>query len=82
MTDDDRSNLLTFMRREPYAVQASVSALGAPQAAIVGIVVSDRFEVFFDTLLSSRKAINLRHSPEAAVAIGSTKAPPVFLDTD
>ena len=52
--------LLTFMRQEPYAVQASVSALGAPQAAIVGVVVSANFEVFFDTLASSRKAVNLR----------------------
>jgi pyridoxine/pyridoxamine 5'-phosphate oxidase len=66
----DRNKLLTFMRQELYAVQASVSALGAPQAAIVGVVVSDKFEVFFDTLASSRKTINLRRNSAAALVIG------------
>ncbi len=41
----------------------------SPQAAIV---VSDRFEVFFDTLNTSRKAINLRQNPLAAFVIGPT----------
>ena len=62
------------MRQERYAVQASVSVRGAPQAAIVGIVVSDRFEVFFDTLTSSRKAVNLRHNSAAALVIGPAAA--------
>src|SRR6478672_7003058 len=58
------------MRREPYAVQASVSRIGMLQAAIVGIVVSGRLELFFDTLATSRKAINLRRNPSAAFVIG------------
>jgi hypothetical protein len=58
------------MRQELYAVQASVSALGAPQAALVGVVVSDTFEVFFDTLAGSRKTINLRQNSAAALVIG------------
>jgi len=66
----DRESLLAFMRQERYAAQASVSAAGAPQAAIVGIVVSDRFEVFFDTLASTRKAANLRANPRVAFVIG------------
>lgn len=64
--------LLAFMRQEPYAVQASTSASGAPQAALVGIVVTERFEVFFDTLGSSRKIANLRRDPFAALVIGPT----------
>lgn len=74
MVDINREKLLAFMRQELYAVQASVSALGAPQAAIVGIVVSERFEVFFDTLASSRKALNLRCNPAAALVIGPAAA--------
>lgn len=66
----DKLTLLTFMRQELYAVQASVAADGAPQAAIVGVVVSDQFEVFFDTLADSRKAINLRRNPVTALVIG------------
>ena len=48
--------LLEFMRSEKYAVQTSVSPSGLPQAAVVGIAVTDRFEVVFDTDASSRKA--------------------------
>jgi pyridoxine/pyridoxamine 5'-phosphate oxidase len=66
----DRDRLLGFMRQERYAVQASVSPTGRPQAAVVGIVVSDRFEVFFDTLMTTRKAENLRHNPAVAMVIG------------
>ena len=58
-----REQLLAFMREELYAVQASVSASRTPQAAIVGVIESDRFEVFFDTLGTSRKEDNLRHNP-------------------
>ncbi|MGH9631324.1 MAG: pyridoxamine 5'-phosphate oxidase family protein [Bryobacteraceae bacterium] len=65
-----RDELLAFMRREPYAVQASVSGIGEPQAAVVGIVVSDRFELFFDTLATSRKAINLRRNSSVAFVVG------------
>ncbi len=69
-----RDELLEFIRGERYAVQASVSALGSPQAAIVGIVVSDKFELFFDTLSTSRKAINLRQNPAVAFVMGATGA--------
>jgi hypothetical protein len=69
MTRDD---LLAFMRAERYAVQASVSPANATQAAVVGIAVSDDFEIVFDTLTDSRKAINLRANPLIAFAIGPT----------
>lgn len=62
------------MRQRLYAVQASVSTLGTPQAALVGVVVSDKFEVFFDTLAGSRKTINLRHNAAAALVLGSVAA--------
>jgi general stress protein 26 len=71
MTPDE---LLRFMRSEKYAVEASVSSSGVPQAAVVGIAVSDTFEVVFDTLDSSRKATNLRHHGAIALVIGGTGA--------
>jgi hypothetical protein len=70
VTSENRDKLLTFMRQELYAVQASVSPRGVPQAAIVGVVVSDKFEVFFDTLASSRKTNNLRQNSLTALVIG------------
>jgi general stress protein 26 len=68
-----RDALLQFMQSEKYAVQASVSPNGVPQAAVVGIAVSDRFELVFDTLASSRKAPNLRANPAVAFVIGGTR---------
>src|SRR5688572_25614268 len=67
-----RSELLEFLRSHRYAVQASVSAAGRPQAAVVGIAVSDAFEIVFDTTDSSRKAGNLRMNPGVALVIGGT----------
>lgn len=58
------------MRGHKLAVQASISTAGAPQAAVVGIVVGDELEVFFDTLASSRKYRNLRRDPRLALVIG------------
>lgn len=60
------------MRARKYAVQASVSAAGRPQAAVVGIAVSDRFELVFDTVDSTRKALNLRGNGAVAFVIGGT----------
>ena len=65
-----RKELLAFMRSERFAAQATVSAGRAPQAAVVGIAVSDDFEIVFDTLHNSRKATNLRANPSIAFVIG------------
>jgi pyridoxine/pyridoxamine 5'-phosphate oxidase len=65
-----RAELLQFMRSHSLAVQSSVSPAGAPQAAVVGFVVSDDFEVVFDTLDTTRKAHNLRLNPKIAFVIG------------
>jgi general stress protein 26 len=68
-----REALLEFMRSEKYAVQTSASPSGLPQAAVVGIAVTDRFEIVFDTIASSRKATNLRANPAIALVIGGTR---------
>jgi hypothetical protein len=65
-----RSELLLFLRSHPLAVQTSVSPTVAPQAAVVGIVVNEQFEVFFDTLETTRKIHNLRRNPKIAFVIG------------
>jgi hypothetical protein len=67
----DRENLLQLMRRAKYAVEASAS-LDGPQAAVIGIVVTDNFEIIFDTLASTRKASNFRRDPRVAFVIGGT----------
>jgi len=66
----DRAELLAFLRRHRYAVQASAAADGAPQAAVVGIAVTDQLEIVFDTLSTTRKAQNLRQNPRVALVVG------------
>jgi hypothetical protein len=64
------SQLLQFLRSHTWAIQCSVSPSQAPQAALVGFVVSDRFEIFFDTLEQTRKMQNLRSNSKIAFVIG------------
>jgi hypothetical protein len=66
----DARELLAFLRQHRLAVQASVSASERPQAAVVGIAVTDRLEIIFDTVESTRKAENLRLNPRLALVIG------------
>ena len=63
-------DLLVFLRGHRFAVQASVSAAGAPQAAVVGFAVSDDFEFVFDTLDSTRKVVNLRKNSKTSLVVG------------
>jgi len=67
MTRDD---LLAFVRDHRLAVVATVSASGEPEAAVVGIAASDGFELVFDTIETSRKAVNLRANGKIAVVVG------------
>ena len=62
--------LLEFLRRHRLAVEASASATDSPQAAVVGIAITDRFEIVFDTVDLTRKARNLRRNPKLALVIG------------
>jgi len=62
-----RDELREFLRGVKYAVVATTAADGSPQAAVVGIAVSDDCEVVFDTLADTHKAHNLRRDPRVAV---------------
>jgi len=59
-----------FIAGQRWAIEASVSGTGAPQAAIIGVALSDRCELVFDTLSTSRKAANLRNDPRIALVFG------------
>lgn len=64
------AELLAFLRRHRYCVEASVSDSGAPQAAVVGAAISDALEIVFDTLGTTRKMQNLRRDPRIALVFG------------
>ena len=65
-----RSELLAFIRPIEHVVLATVSPAGHPEAAVVGVVVTDALELFFDTSNVSRKCANLRANPKIAFVIG------------
>jgi len=69
-TQTTKAAVLEFMRSQSIGVESSVSSSGVPQAAAVGFVVTDLFEIFFDTVDSTRKAANLRKNPQVAFVIG------------
>jgi mannitol-1-/sugar-/sorbitol-6-/2-deoxyglucose-6-phosphatase len=64
----ERAELLAYMRSHKHAVLAT-SSLRGPQAAVVGIAVTDSAEIVFDTLESTRKCQNLRSDPRLAFAV-------------
>lgn len=64
------AELLEFMRAQRLAVQASAGPGGGVQAALVGIAVTDSFELVFDTLDNTRKVRNIRRAPNVAFVLG------------
>ncbi len=65
-----RGELLGFLRQHKLAVEATLHARGMPQAAVIGVAVTDDLALVFDTLSTSRKCQNLRRHPMIALAIG------------
>ena len=53
-----------------YLVVSTVNESGAPEAALMGFALTPAKEVVFDTLSTSRKAVNLARNPAAALVIG------------
>ncbi len=65
-----KQEIYNFIQKHNLAVLSTVSSLQAPEAALVGIAVTDELELIFDTLGSSRKCCNLRANPRIAFVIG------------
>jgi PPOX class probable F420-dependent enzyme len=61
--------LISFVRDHPWGVVSSLGPSGEPQAALVGIAVTDRGEVVFDSSPDARKVANLRRDPRAALVV-------------
>jgi pyridoxine/pyridoxamine 5'-phosphate oxidase len=57
-------------KRKRFLVVSTVNEAGAPEAALMGFAVTQSNEIVFDTLASSRKAVNLARNSAAALVIG------------
>ena len=53
-----------------YLIVSTVNESGAPEAALMGFALTQANEIVFDTLSTSRKAVNLARNPAAALVIG------------
>lgn len=65
-----KSELLAYRRTRRLAVVSSNGERGGPQSALVGIAVTPRHEVIFDTVTDSRKHANLVRDPRASIVFG------------
>jgi len=61
-----------FMNGEKLGVLATVTPEGQPEAALMGLAVTPRLEIVFDTVKSSRKYRNLKNNRRVAWVIGCT----------
>ncbi len=62
-----RDEVIRFLRENKIVVEASLHGDGAPQAAAVGIAVTEDLEFVVDTLTTSRKHANLVRDPRCAL---------------
>jgi uncharacterized pyridoxamine 5'-phosphate oxidase family protein len=65
-----RAKLLEFLQKNRLGVVATTCGNGDPQSALVGIAVTERFEIVFDTVGRTRKCQNLRRHPQISVVVG------------
>jgi pyridoxine/pyridoxamine 5'-phosphate oxidase len=64
------TDLYTFIAGCKYGVLGTIGDSGAPQSALVGIGVTEKLEIVFDTVKSSRKYRNLIARPDCSFSIG------------
>ena len=66
VTSVTRSEIYEFLRKHRLAVVTTINP-ASPQAAVVGIAVTETLDIIFDTLSTSRKYANLRADPRVAL---------------
>lgn len=62
-----KGELLDYMRSHKLVVVGSLAKDGRPQSALVGVAVTLRHEVIFDTVSDSRKHANLERDGRASI---------------
>ena len=70
--DPQLEEVARFVASQQLAVISTIGPEGAPQAALVGVAVTHRFELVFDTIDTSRKIANIRRDPRVALVVGGT----------
>lgn len=67
-----QTDLYRFLVQCKLGVLSTIAAGNVPQSALVGIAITERLEIVFDTVKSSRKYPNLVSRPACSFVIGWT----------
>jgi pyridoxine/pyridoxamine 5'-phosphate oxidase len=62
-------DVFDIARRKRFLVVSTVNESGAPEAALMGFALTQANEIVFDTLSTSRKALNLVSNSGAALVV-------------
>ncbi|HEY1907359.1 MAG TPA: pyridoxamine 5'-phosphate oxidase family protein [Myxococcaceae bacterium] len=65
----ERTEVVAFLKRQKFGVISSIGSDGEPHSAVVGVAFTDLGDAIFDTLGSSRKAVDLRRDPRASLVV-------------
>ena len=65
--------LYRYIHTHMIGVLATISSSGLPEAAVMEFGDTEKFELIFDTLATSRKYANLKKNPHVAFVIGWEK---------
>jgi pyridoxine/pyridoxamine 5'-phosphate oxidase len=66
----NKAGLFEFLSSQRLGVLGTIAPDGSPQSALIGIAVTDRLEIVFDTLRTTRKYRNLVSNPAASFVVG------------
>jgi len=64
------TDLFRFIAKSKLGVLSSAGPAGTPQSALVGFAVTEKLEIIFDTVKTSRKYGNLIARPECSFVFG------------
>lgn len=64
------ASLYEFLSEHHHAVICSIAENSMPQAALVGVAITENLELIFDTTSDTRKYDNLVRNPALAAVIG------------
>ena len=70
MENNMKTVVYQFINQHLLGVVSTVSKDNTPEAALVGIAVSEDLEIIFDTVKTSRKYHNILQNPQVAMVIG------------
>ena len=65
-----QTDLYAFMARHRLGVLGTISQSATPQSALMGIAITPKLEIIFDTVKSSRKYPNLISLPVCSFVVG------------